>query len=271
MGRAPRIDDPRRMVSRDESGCRRTNHVFTATADRVSAERLLGVGDERFGVEVHAYCLMPKSLPPAAALSDGRALGRDATVLGSVVHPHVNERIGRDGPIFRGRFHSIPIQSETADRSHRRLHSPQPDRPRPTSSARDLPVVELRAVPRSSSRLRRGCPGRWSTSCSQWRSQSSNGRVPPARVPWPERVTKEIIDRIVGARIDLSCPDGKRLRLLLGFEVAELTAQEVADWIGLTSAGAARTALSRARATRLDAVPFDALVAQLEAQVRAAM
>ena len=82
--------------------------TFYSDADRVEYGRLLGVGHERFGVEVHAYCLMPNHYHlllhcPLAGLS------AFMHQLGSVYTRHVNDRVGRDGPLFRGRFHSIPI------------------------------------------------------------------------------------------------------------------------------------------------------------------
>ncbi len=33
-------------------------------------------------------------------------------MIGSVYTRHVNDRVGRDGPLFRGRFHSIPIVTD---------------------------------------------------------------------------------------------------------------------------------------------------------------
>jgi REP element-mobilizing transposase RayT len=85
--------------------------IFFADVDRVEFERLLGVGYQRFGVEVHAYCLMSNHFHllvhcPRGGLSDFMHQ------LGSVYVRHVNERVGRDGPLFRSRFHSIPVDSD---------------------------------------------------------------------------------------------------------------------------------------------------------------
>jgi REP element-mobilizing transposase RayT len=92
-----------RAVARQET--------FRGDPDRVEFGHLLEVGYERFGVEVHAYCLMPNHYHlllhcPLAGLS------QFMHQLGSVYTRHVNDRLGRDGPLFRGRFHSIPITGD---------------------------------------------------------------------------------------------------------------------------------------------------------------
>jgi putative transposase len=110
MGRAPRIDIREGWYHVMNRGVARQT-TFHCDADRVEYGRLLGVGHERFGVEVHAYCLMPNHYHlllhcPSAGLS------AFMHHLGSVYTRHVNDRIGRDGPLFRGRFHSIPITDD---------------------------------------------------------------------------------------------------------------------------------------------------------------
>ena len=79
--------------------------VFFGDADRVEFGRLRGEICETFEVEVLAYCLMDNHFHlllrcPNGGLSD--AMQR----LGSVYTRHVNDRVGRDGTLFRGRFHS---------------------------------------------------------------------------------------------------------------------------------------------------------------------
>jgi REP element-mobilizing transposase RayT len=266
MARPLRIDDPDGWHHVMNRGL---DHqpIFFHDRDRVTCESLLEQLTTEHGIEVHAYCLMGNHYHwllhcPTGGLSAGMQQ------FSSSYTRIVNERLDRDGPIFRGRFHSVPVQSETQiARTAAYIHRNPIDL---------VPQAALETY-------------RWSSygpylgrrETPPWLSRSMVDELLtpalhrelvslPLESPGQSSVTKEIIDRIVGARIDLSCTDGKRLRLLLGFDVAELTAQEVAEWIGLTSAGAARTALSRARAARLDAVAFDALVAQLEAQVRAA-
>ena len=85
--------------------------VFFDDSDRIEfGQRLADVFD-RFGVRTHAYCLMDNHFHllwhcPNAGLSD--AMQR----LGSLYTRHVNDRVGRDGPLFRGRFHSRLITDE---------------------------------------------------------------------------------------------------------------------------------------------------------------
>jgi len=82
--------------------------VFFCDRDRVEFERLLGVIADRYGVRVHAYCLMTNHYHlllecPGGGLSDAM---HDLT---STFVRHVNERRGRDGPLFRGRFAAKPV------------------------------------------------------------------------------------------------------------------------------------------------------------------
>lgn len=85
--------------------------IFFGEADRLEFERLLASGHDRFGVEVHAYCLMTNHFHllvhcPAANLS------AFMHHVGSQYVGHLNERVGRDGPLFRGRYHAIPVDTD---------------------------------------------------------------------------------------------------------------------------------------------------------------
>jgi REP element-mobilizing transposase RayT len=86
--------------------------VFFADADRVEFGRVLADIHERFGVETLAYCLMPNHYHlllrcPSGGLSDAMQH------LGSTYTRRTNDRVGRDGPLFRGRFHAIHVSEET--------------------------------------------------------------------------------------------------------------------------------------------------------------
>lgn len=110
MGRALRTEIDGAWYHVMNRGAARQN-VFFADADRIEFERLLGVGNVRFGVEVHAYCLMGNHFHLLVHCPRGR-LSDFMHQLGSVYVRHVNERVGRDGPLFRSRFHSIPVDSD---------------------------------------------------------------------------------------------------------------------------------------------------------------
>jgi putative transposase len=110
MGRARRIDIEGGWYHVMNRGVARQD-TFLCDADRVEFGRLLGIGHERHGVLIHAYCLMGNHFHlllecPNAALSEFMH------GLASVYVRRLNDRVGRDGPLFRGRFHSIPITDD---------------------------------------------------------------------------------------------------------------------------------------------------------------
>lgn len=85
--------------------------VFFNDVDRIEFGRLLDEICKMFEVEVLAYCLMDNHFHllvhcPSGGLSE--AMQR----LGSVYARHINDRVGRDGPLFRGRFHSRLISND---------------------------------------------------------------------------------------------------------------------------------------------------------------
>lgn len=85
--------------------------VFHTARDGEAFESLLADGCERLDVQVHAYCLMSNHYHlllhcPAGGVSEFMQL------LGARYTRLLNERLGRDGPIFRGRFRSIVIDSD---------------------------------------------------------------------------------------------------------------------------------------------------------------
>lgn len=110
MGRALRPDRPGGWYHVVNRG---VDHqpIFFDDSDRVDFGRLLGVGHDRFGVEVHAYCLMTNHFHllvhcPNGGLSD---FMHDVT---ATFTRHVNDRLGRDGPLVRGRFRSFIVDSD---------------------------------------------------------------------------------------------------------------------------------------------------------------
>jgi REP element-mobilizing transposase RayT len=111
MARPPRIDFPGSIHHVMNRGA---NHqrVFFADVDRLEFERLLGEIDQLFGVKVIAYCLMNNHYHLIVSCPDGN-LSVALQHLGSVYTRHTNDRIGRDGALFRGRFRSILIDSHS--------------------------------------------------------------------------------------------------------------------------------------------------------------
>ncbi len=85
--------------------------TFEHYADHVFLLDTLGLAVERFGIEVHAYSLMPTHYhllirTPLANLS--RAMG----YINGVYTQGFNRRRGREGPLFKGRFKSQLITEE---------------------------------------------------------------------------------------------------------------------------------------------------------------
>jgi REP-associated tyrosine transposase len=84
--------------------------IFLLDRDRVELGRLLGEAHDRFEIAVHAYCLMGNHYhllveSPSGGLSEAMHL------VGGVYARHLNERLGRDGPVFRGRYFSRAVLS----------------------------------------------------------------------------------------------------------------------------------------------------------------
>ncbi len=85
--------------------------IFYSDADRLELGRCLATAHDEHGVTTLAYCLMGNHFhllmrSPAGALSPAMHQ------LTSTYSHRTNGRLGRDGPLFRGRFHSIPVETD---------------------------------------------------------------------------------------------------------------------------------------------------------------
>ncbi len=85
--------------------------IFRTPEDRVRFLGLLAEASARFGVEVHAYCLMGNHYhllvrTPAGNLSEAMRH------VDGVYTQRFNRAHGRDGPLFRGRFASVLVQAD---------------------------------------------------------------------------------------------------------------------------------------------------------------
>jgi REP element-mobilizing transposase RayT len=110
MGRPLRTDQRGgwfHVVNRGVDRC----DIFGSDANRVEFGRLLGVAHDRFGVVVHAYCLMTNHYHLVVECPDGK-LSEAMHLVGSVYVRHANERLGRDGPLFTDRFYAKPVVDE---------------------------------------------------------------------------------------------------------------------------------------------------------------
>jgi REP element-mobilizing transposase RayT len=91
-------------------GVNRGTVFFDDTARLEFGQRLADV-HERFGVQVLAYCLMGNHYH-LLVRTEPRTLSPAMQHLGSVYVQRTNQRLGRDGPLFRGRFHAIPVTTD---------------------------------------------------------------------------------------------------------------------------------------------------------------
>ena len=85
--------------------------IFESDHDRVAFLGFLSVGAARGGLEVHGYCLLGNHYHLLVRSREGR-LSDGMKWLAGRYTQHVNYGRGRDGPIFRGRFTSIGIDSD---------------------------------------------------------------------------------------------------------------------------------------------------------------
>lgn len=82
--------------------------VFHDDRDRIAFVSLLAEIDERFGVEVHAYCIMGNHFHLVVRSGRGEVPAAMQWVSG-IFTRSTNRRRGTDGPVFRGRYHSVPV------------------------------------------------------------------------------------------------------------------------------------------------------------------
>ena len=85
--------------------------VFFADEDRYEFERRLAEMRQRFGVATLAYCLMGNHFHLLLHSPPGTLSAAMHHCL-AVYARHTNDRVGRDGPLFRGRFLGLAVESE---------------------------------------------------------------------------------------------------------------------------------------------------------------
>ena len=87
------------------------NTVFFDDAARLEFGAQLHSIHERFGVAVLAYCLMGNHYH-LLLRTEPSTISAAMQHLGSRFTRNTNQRLGRDGPLFRGRFHAIPVTTD---------------------------------------------------------------------------------------------------------------------------------------------------------------
>ncbi len=86
--------------------------VFRTTADRLEFGARLAAIHEEYGVTMLAYCLMGNYFHLMAREPEPGALSVAMQHLSSLYTRRTNWRWERDGPLFRARFHSIPVETD---------------------------------------------------------------------------------------------------------------------------------------------------------------
>ena len=91
---------------------RRGEKIFAKEEDYGSFIDLLNELDEVFNVKIAAYCLMSNHYHLLVQTPDAN-LSRSMRHLNGVYTQRYNKRHGCDGPLFRGRYKSIVVESDT--------------------------------------------------------------------------------------------------------------------------------------------------------------
>jgi REP element-mobilizing transposase RayT len=85
--------------------------VFRSDDDRQIFYDCLAAAMPRYGVRLHAYCLLDNHFHLLLFSESGR-LSDAMRFLGGRFTQRINYRDDRDGPLFRGRFTSVPVNSD---------------------------------------------------------------------------------------------------------------------------------------------------------------
>jgi REP element-mobilizing transposase RayT len=121
MTRALRNDDQTGSFHVINRGAGR-RRVFFVAADAKLFVALMRDGAERFGIEIHAFCLMPNHYHLLVNCPGGRLSSFMQFVAANFTRG-LNTRLQSDGPVFRSRFRSLPVNSGTyLDLAGRYIH-----------------------------------------------------------------------------------------------------------------------------------------------------
>lgn len=111
MARLPRLtlaDQPHHVIQRGNN----RQAIFVDRTDQELMLALLGDNAARFGVALHAYVLMSNHFHLLAAPSTSDGLPRFMQAIGRRYVRHFNDRHGRSGTLWEGRYKSALIQTD---------------------------------------------------------------------------------------------------------------------------------------------------------------
>lgn len=271
MARRKRIDHEGSWHHLMNRGAQR-QAIFLDDGDRHHFTTILSKMEEKFGIEIHAYCLMGNHYH-ILVRSQHERLSESMKWLGLRYSGHFNWKHGRDGSPFRGRFHSVPVSSDehliaAARYIHRNpidLGVPSLVGYRWSSLARYVGVSKRPGWIHTESVL--GLSG----GCSGYESYVVDDNVDADLLvehdgqPSTSAIRLQLdpegdLDRLgeLSERIELRLqqmdPGGepkqqlvRQLLLYLAIDVGRVSTADVADHLGFASRGSVRAALSRAR------------------------
>ena len=264
MARAPRNNEPGTWHHITNQGVDKRD-VFLGDTDRLTIERLFGQLCEEHHVGIHAYCLMGNHYHLLGRADGDGGISPGMQQLSSSYTRIVNERVGRVGPIFCGRFNSVTIESDeqllaTVAYIHRN----------------PVDLVPIAAVPayRWSSYgvyLGRRPAPHWLTTSfieglltpHEHRSLVMDGIIASAAISVPPNVIADAL-----ARIAPGGSDGQwTVALVASAGAGACTTEELMGRFGFATPAAARMALSRARGRCQRSAELAKLVATVEAIV----
>ncbi len=264
MARAPRNNEPGTWHHITNQGVDKRD-VFLGDTDRLTIERLFGEMCEEHHVGIHAYCLMGNHYHLLGRADGDRGVSPGMQQLSSSFTRIVNERVGRVGPLFRGRFSSVTIESDeqlTATVAY--IHRNPIDL---------VPIAAVPAYRWSSYGVylgRRPAPPWLTTSFieglltpHEHRRLVMDGIHVTAATSVPLSVIAEALGRVA--------PDGsggrRTVALVASAGVGACSTEELMQRFGFATPAAARMALSRARQRCQRSAELAKLVATVEAIV----
>jgi putative transposase len=111
MARLPRLVVPNQPHHIIQTGNNR-QPIFHEPEDYASFLAWLREAATQFKVAIHAYVLMPDHLHLLASPTDGTGLARMMQWVGRQYVPYFNNRYGRTGTLWQGRYRATIIESE---------------------------------------------------------------------------------------------------------------------------------------------------------------
>lgn len=110
MTRMPRVGSPVGFEHVILKGAGSQN-IFEDDADRETMLRLLGLAQRRWRTRLLAWCLMGNHVHLLIDDPEGE-MSAFVHWVASTYAREFNVRWGHEGPVFRGRFHNVPVESE---------------------------------------------------------------------------------------------------------------------------------------------------------------